>query len=309
MGHSLPVHGRTMPASTPPHLRPDHKGSIMLAEASLFYLALLLAWGWSEHWSVANGKMALQQGVLTLSLLAPLALRRYRSDPFIVTVLGTTAGLIVFSQLAAAFSYMITSTNAPLFDATLARWDHNLGFDWVDFSNWSARYPLLDLSLQAAYDSLLPQMVLLVLFLAWTGRFRLLSDFCGTLVVCKMMADLVSGFYPAMGASKYYAQLLRTDVSMLSDFEPLRSGALRSIDLVALQGLIVAPSFHAILALLLIVATRGTKLAWPYLLLNLWMLLATPKFGGHYLVDLLAGALTVLLASLLWQRHITSKYA
>ena len=57
------------------------------------------------------------------------------------------------------------------------------------------------------------------------------------------------------------------------------------------------PSFHTTMALILIWAFRGTSLiGWLITGLNLAMLCAVPYFGGHYLVDMIAGAAVMLLS-------------
>lgn len=231
---------------------------------------------------------------------APLLLPRYRADEKIVAALGTTMALLVFGRSSALVSYLLTSTAAPLVDDTLAYCDGALGFDWVGHALWLARHPWLARILDCAYMSILPQFAVLLVYLAYAGLYRRLSDFCGVLVLTTLIGDAASALWPAAGASKHFAARLPTDVSMLSDFEPLRAGTLRSIDIGALQGLISIPSFHTILALLFVHAMRGTRLAPPFLLLNALVLLSTPRFGGHYLVDMAGGALAYGAGAVAW---------
>ena len=55
------------------------------------------------------------------------------------------------------------------------------------------------------------------------------------------------------------------------------------------KGLIGFPSYHAVLALLVMWFARDIKfLRWPALVLNIAVLLATPVQGGHHLIDVLA---------------------
>lgn len=282
--------------------QPDRRGVLALLAASGVYLALLLLWGGAAGWRLADPAGAAWWMLACLAPVLPLALPRYRRDDRIAAALGTCCVLVWFGNFAAAFCYLLTSTNAPLVDAALARWDHWLGFDWIAYCRWLLGHPMLDAVLALAYDSMLPQLALLVVYLSYSQRYARLSELCGTLLVCTVITDCVSALFPAAGAAKFYAAGLALDVSMLSHFEPLRSGALTSIDLATLQGLISIPSFHTVLALLFIRAARGSPMALPMLLLNAAMMLATPRFGGHYLVDVLAGGLTVLAAAPLWRR-------
>ena len=81
------------------------------------------------------------------------------------------------------------------------------------------------------------------------------------------------------------------DIASLSHFEALRDGRLRDIPLREMQGLISIPSLHTVLAVLLVHAMRGTVLLPAFVVLDAAMIVSTPIDGGHYLVDVLAGAL------------------
>ena len=60
----------------------------------------------------------------------------------------------------------------------------------------------------------------------------------------------------------------------------------------ALTGVICFPSFHTLLALTCPWAVRrcGPLFFWSFAGLNLLMLFTIPFFGGHYLIDMIAGA-------------------
>ena len=74
-------------------------------------------------------------------------------------------------------------------------------------------------------------------------------------------------------------------------FEALRSGAMRTIDPAAIEGLITFPSFHTALAVVTAWAFWRTRyIAVPALLLNLTVIASTVPVGGHYFVDVFAGA-------------------
>ena len=65
------------------------------------------------------------------------------------------------------------------------------------------------------------------------------------------------------------------------------------------KGLIGFPSYHAVLALLVMFyAWKVSWLRWPAVALNLLVLVATPIQGGHHLIDLLGGGAVAALA--LW---------
>jgi len=76
----------------------------------------------------------------------------------------------------------------------------------------------------------------------------------------------------------------------------LRGGGPLSFDLSRLQGLISFPSYHTVLAVLLTYAHRRSLLLAPIALVNGIMLFSIPSYGGHYLIDIIAGAAVALLA-------------
>jgi membrane-associated phospholipid phosphatase len=70
----------------------------------------------------------------------------------------------------------------------------------------------------------------------------------------------------------------------------LRDGSMRMIELGEAQGLVTFPSFHTVVAVLLLLGFRHVPyLRWVGLVLNVLMLVSIPIEGSHYLVDLIAG--------------------
>jgi membrane-associated phospholipid phosphatase len=62
-----------------------------------------------------------------------------------------------------------------------------------------------------------------------------------------------------------------------------------------MNGIVQMPSYHTVLVVLFTYAFRGTGLiGYVIAALNIFMLLAIPPVGGHYLVDVLAGGALAL---------------
>jgi membrane-associated phospholipid phosphatase len=125
--------------------------------------------------------------------------------------------------------------------------------------------------------------------------WELCFTFAGSAVVCAFLSALV----PAIGAFAYYGVppdvLARLPPGAgrfhLLIFEEYRSGALDTVDLRQLEGVVTFPSFHAAMALMTAHAVRDMR--WLFRLLSVWsgvILISTIPIGGHYAVDLLAGA-------------------
>ncbi|MFM0341117.1 phosphatase PAP2 family protein [Paraburkholderia fungorum] len=290
------------------HAADVHCSAKLIApHAVLLVITLLLAvvdmaWCWGGHWSVTIRGIAPVFFVVP-AILAPLLFARYRHDERTRVGLVCSSLFISFSVVASIFSYLVVSTNAPLVDSSLASWDHMIGFDWPTIFLWTKERPRLDFVLDLAYSSVFAQIGVAILYLAYTRRHEQLAEFNGVLAICFLITSIISCFFPAAGPAKYYHAVVYADVSMLSHFEPLREGTLRVIDLRKMQGLVSIPSFHTIMAILLAYVMRKTPPYPVFLILNIVVIASTPTRGEHYLVDLIAGAMTVATVIALWNRH------
>lgn len=253
-------------------------------------------------WSVSGHGVAVI-ALAVAAFRAPLMISRYRNDTRIRTTAGASALLIVFMAGAATLSYLVVSTNAPLVDAQLAAWDSALGFDWLAMSSWLQTHPPVQTVLHFAYHSGLVQLVLVVLFLGFSSRPERLDEFMRLFIVGTLLTILLSGLLPAAGAWKYHVPTGSFDLSTLSHFELLRDGRMRDIPLREMQGLIAMPSLHTAMAVLFVYAMRCTRLVVPVFVVNVAMLVSTPVDGGHYVVDVLAGAVLAIGMIVLERRH------
>ena len=93
------------------------------------------------------------------------------------------------------------------------------------------------------------------------------------------------------------------DSTYLAHLKALRDGSMTTIDVGKLTGLITFPSYHAVMAVLLAYAARGTFLSFLALVLNALMLLSVMSEGGHYLTDAIAGV-GIAVASILIVRFV-----
>ncbi len=112
-------------------------------------------------------------------------------------------------------------------------------------------------------------------------------------------AIVLSAVFPAVGAYILYQpdQAVRDAISAdsgvwhLAHFEALRNGTFTVYDVRKTEGLVTFPSYHTAAALVIPIALRGlglvTALAWGFAGL---VILSTIPIGGHYLIDVIAGA-------------------
>ncbi|MEM7709954.1 MAG: phosphatase PAP2 family protein, partial [Pseudomonadota bacterium] len=202
-------------------------------------------------------------------------------------------------------NYLALSFQRPLVDDTLVALDALLGFDWPSFMALAAQYPSLSLPGALLYISSLFQFAIIITALGLTGRTWQMHEF----VIVKLFAGVIAiGFwslFPSFGPTAYFG--LSPEIEAV--INPVVDSAYGR-ELLALhahgpglitpteaKGLIAFPSFHTVMALTAIIgAWHVPWLRWPFLVINLAMLPAIIVHGGHHLVDLIGGALTVVFA-------------
>ncbi len=211
------------------------------------------------------------------------------------------------------FMCLATSAALPLQDARLASLDHVLGFDWLEFlilanSSWVASWILV-----AAYHSALPQLILLYLLLCFSGRQRRLGEFLALSSITSVAVGALMVLVPAGGAYPYYQPQrelfggFSANAGMwhYETFSMFRTQANPLLDFGKMEGLVTFPSYHTVLAIITTYAVRGIRfIALPAAILNCIVIVSTLPEGGHFLVDVLAGAVVagVGIALVRWEQ-------
>ena len=240
---------------------------------------------------------------LAPAILAPLLAsggwfyRSVRNEQRLGAILASTAQIIGFAAVAAPLSYIAAAAGFALQDMTMDAWDHDLQFDWMQMVMFISSYPLLQLVLLLAYSSFALQTVTTVLALGIAGQLDRLGIFVTAFVCTTLVTIAVSAVYPATGPWLF----LDIQPAMANGFLPasstswpvfigLRDGTLHTVYGLNSEGIITFPSLHAALGILFAAAlwrVRGVR--WIALALNGLMLVATPAYGSHYVVDVIAG--------------------
>jgi hypothetical protein len=197
---------------------------------------------------------------------------------------------LIFVNAGTVLIYTAAARGGRTHDATLAAIDAALGFDWTGWYNFLAPHRNLRFVLWLSYLSLFPQILISIFWFSYRdldfyNYELLLNNFVSLLITMAIFL-----LFPAIGHREPGREL---EVQVLL---ALRGGGPWSFDLAQLQGLISFPSYHTVLALLLTYAHRRSLLLAPIALVNGIMLFSVPSFGGHYLIDIIAGAAVALLA-------------
>lgn len=201
--------------------------------------------------------------------------------------LALFSGLSMAAPLCAA---ILASTNLPLTDAMLERWDRQLfGLNRTEMALWVMQREWLFSAVQLVYHSLIVQPSILLAVLFATGMdgrgWRLLFAWGLTLV----LSIVVFALLPALGSPPYFLDYLDT-------LNGTRDGSLRVVGREMLTGIITFPSFHAAAAVLLGWGFLRMRIVGPgMVILNVLMFLSA-AIASHYLVDLIGGGVIALFA-------------
>lgn len=241
--------------------------------------------------------------------------RHWRPDLRLASGLESTAQLVAFAAVGAPLSYLAAAAGAaiPLQDAVFDSIDRALGFDWMALLRLLNETPALFGGLRLIYGSLLPQMVLAVLCLAFTGRVVWLRVFMLAFIISAIATIAASAALPAAGVWLHYglteadSRVVPVVHTVWPVFTGLRDGTVRALVAAGAEGVITFPSLHAALAVILIAAIWPVRaLRWPIAGVNIVMLAATPVDGAHYLIDVIAGV-AVAAFSLIAARTLVAR--
>lgn len=269
----------------------------------------LLAGLWAFHiqLQLTHGQNILGPVALLFGTTLLLRAFSFRRGGLIVEYLALSCAV---STAVCALSYLSLASSQTLVDGQLMAMDRALGFDWLAVYNFVQSHPALSAVLGFAYDSLIYQGLYFGLLLGLMNDRLRLKQMFWLVLVSGSLACLGALLLPALGPSKLFN--IQTDSGFVPVMEHLLSGRDKSFSLSGMTGVISFPSFHTSMALAYIWAFRKTGvIGWAVTGLNLVMLCAVPWFGGHYLVDMIAGAVTMLVslaaiktAPLLWEKFL-----
>ncbi len=232
--------------------------------------------------------------ILALALSVTFALRGFAlrrggltAEYFALTLAASTA--------ICALSYLCLASAGPLVDSRLMAMDQAVGFDWLAGYRFVQAHPALAALLGLAYDSLVYQGLYFCLLLGLMNARQQLRDMFWLFLITGILACAGAVLFPALGPSNFYN--IQTDNGFVPVMQHLLSGRDLHFALSGMTGVVSFPSFHTAMALTYCWAFRKTGIISAAITaLNIIMLCAVPFFGGHYLVDMVAGAAAMLLA-------------
>jgi hypothetical protein len=230
---------------------------------------------------------------------------------------------VLQNALIAASGLMLVYASAtlgrPLVDDKLLWLDQLLGYDWAAYARFFASHERLAAIVLQNYLYIFLIPFLVIGGLTVTGRIQRLEKFLLVSLATLLITTGIFALFPAttawvhLGLSDVeinsYRYLLLASEDWLGDLLDIRSGGGRIRDGFPMYGLVAFPSYHCIAAILFVWASWTVHGLRPFMVaVNLLMLAATPIVGGHYLVDLVAGALivppTIILVEWLYSKAL-----
>jgi hypothetical protein len=200
--------------------------------------------------------------------------------------------LIVALKVLAPLTYLAAASGYPLVDGLLTKFDAILfGFEWNAEANWVANHPTFDWLLRRAYFSIYYQGALVFLIGSISRPGDRNGEIIWQLCISLLLTCAVFVFTPALG------HVAHIGTSWMKTLMMIRNGEWATFDFSHVEGIISFPSFHTTLAILLVYAVRHHRWALAILVpVNMLLIVATLSVGGHYLVDLPAGAAIAIIS-------------
>jgi hypothetical protein len=240
--------------------------------------------------------------------------RWWRPEPVISDICGALAVIASSAATAGIISLAGLRFGAPLIDGNLAAYDSALPLDTRSIVVAVARAPAFAKLLGVAYLSSFPILIASVVFLGWTRHVKPLWQLAFVFALTAVGCATLSVFFPAVGAFSHFAYPAEVLAGLPAGaglyhvpmLEYYRHAVAPTISTSTFQGVVTFPSFHCCLALMTALAyVEHRRLFLFAMLWNGLVIVSTIPIGGHYIVDLPAGAalwgLAYLLAHALWR--------
>ena len=198
----------------------------------------------------------------------------------------------------AGFGYITMANSNPMVDPLLSHWDQALGLSWLAYVRYFAEHPWLAAITSSCYNLMIKAALVVIAIAVIESNPKKATELIGLILITTFITLIIGAYFPAQSAMNYLA-----DDHLRSQFPPgtgnffvqelleVRGSIPKFIDLTHPEGIVQFPSFHTICGILTIYGARGALWHFiPALIFGLLMIAGTPVYGGHYFVDVIAGA-------------------
>ncbi len=221
--------------------------------------------------------------------------RMMRCGLLVLFLIPAMTSLGVLNHILMAFPF-------PLTDDLLTRWDRALGLDWLALGRAISYFPTVNFAMDHIYQFMVPALIMTGLHAIIVGRSDYATEFLGLVITTAIFCVSLAMFFPCIGAMDHLADPAfkamfskETGNSFVPQLLELRGTALVQINPMQMAGLAAFPSFHCVCGVLIIYGSRSTRISHAIAsIFGVLLIAATPTFGGHYFVDLIAGAIIAI---------------
>lgn len=171
-------------------------------------------------------------------------------------------------------------------------------YDWKAVALELPRHEILYRVLNESYGSLSWQPMVYIITTVLFGEIRHLSRLVTAWGLGLLGCIAPFHWLPALSPIPYYGidqgalpgHMVSLPWKFLPVMEGMRDGTIQSLGMECLTGMVTVPSFHACGATILIASFWHYKLLrWPFLFINLLMMIASVPIGSHYIIDIVIG--------------------
>lgn len=287
-------------------------------------VALNIVWSRAGHFDIEVSGFAALTLVGCALACGGIYYEYIRREERLAAMLFCTAFLVVMSNSFSLFNNLLLTIAGTRADNSLAAIDRAIGVNWPAMMAIAADHQIVNAVLKIAYESMLPQIAVLVVALGIWGKSEQTYAFCIAVATGATICIVTFTIMPSFGAFSVYALPLHVtsrlnvllDARYAQDLIGMLAHGPGRISVASLKGLIGFPSYHAVLALLVVWYARELSvIRWLALGLNTIVLISTPIQGGHHVVDILAGvavtaaAVWVASRTLAWARRVPLIFA
>lgn len=248
------------------------------------------------RWSAAGSLGAADS--IALLFLAGVLLRRLGGAKRLGTFGEGMAIMFLGTIAAAAVAMVALRSGAPMADPALESVDAAFGLHAQLVVAWIATWHVSFEPLRILYNSAFPEAALSLLLLSIFGRrieaWRLTFLFVVTLLTCALISFAIPAYGSFVHAAPATVKALPAGAGTFwwDGLNHCRSADVAVVGINDLGGVIAFPSFHTIIALLMMQAWFWNRWARvPVIAWNAAVLFTTLPIGGHYFADLVAGAM------------------
>lgn len=258
--------------------------------------SLLIMTGMGLPWQTAVLMISIPFGLFMLHVRYSV----WRPDLRLNLMCGSLAIIFAASLAAATVAHVGMRLQMPLQDELFAGVDQWFGFNTPSMVLAFDDFPSTARVLSLFYHSTVPAVFLSAIYLSHTGQAQKVWELTLGYSSNIVLFSIISVIMPAK-ANFVNAGLVGEKISNLpagsgiyhmASVHYFRYGDSAIVDIEKFSGVVTFPSFHTVMALIVAYSFRDNFLIRP--IIYFWtfsVIVSTIPIGGHYVVDLAAGAL------------------